>query len=614
MTSLDVLSLAAELTSLNGGYVDKAFGGEPFSIRFNTDGGKRELVIYEGQFAFLSEPLEKEEGGDIGPLAAMVRKKLDNSRVTGVTQCGFDRVINISFSRPEGMSAVMELMGKGNFILLDGGKVLSALRFEKRKGHDITPGAAYVEPPLRFDVLGATEEELRTEALNSRADIVRTLATVIGLGGDLAEEVCTEAGIAFGRMPGDLSGEEWEKVHAAVSRIISGASGKAEPSVYYSGGKAVQFTPVPFTIFSSLESRKFATLSECVLEFIRSRPEEQRDLEGERVSKLVEKQIEAMDRFRLESETAKEFADGIYLDYQGFVDKMGALRKGGDAPPGYVKNRDGTYTLTVKGVEIRINPQDDVNRIASSIYDMSKEQERKLKRAEEAMAEISARRSAPAPAAKKPEIRKSGKKFWFDRYRWFVSSEGCLVIAGRDARSNDNLVSKHMSDRDRYAHADVYGAPSVVVKWIEGAGEATLEEACTFALCFSRAWNAQIGAAPAYWVMPDQVSKSPQSGEYLPSGAFIIRGKRNYFSKLSLELALGIVEYEGQRRLVCAPAASMRGRVADFYLIRPGSLSKERVAAGLAAKLGVARDEIVSVLPPGKSDYTPAEGAKRGEM
>ncbi len=612
MTSLDVLALRAELSPLVGGYVDKAFGGNPFSIRFSTESGKRELTLYDGLFAFLTSPLEKDEGSVIGPLASMVRRKLDNSRVTSVLQQGFDRLLTVQFSRPEGMTAVMELMGKGNFILLDEGKVLSALRYEKRKGHEITPGSRYSLPSLRFDVLDADFDDFLKASSGSRGDIVRTLATVIGLGGDMAEEVCTSAGVEFGTRPESLGRETWTALHTATMEIIRAVREKPEPTVYYEDGRAVQFTPVPFVIFEGMEKRALSSLSECIFEFVRTRPVEIVDAEADRISRLVEKQKEAMDKFRHEMEVTRSFADSIYADYDGFRTAFESMRKGKEAPFSYRSNPDGSCSITVSGVEIRVIPGEDINRIASSIYDMSKEQGRKLKRAEEALAALPVRRAAAPQAVRRPEIRKSRKRFWFDSFRWFLSSEGCLVIAGRDARSNDSLVSKHLSDSDRYAHADVYGAPSVVIKWNDGAGERTLEEACAFALCFSRAWNAQIGAAPAYWVMPDQVSKTPESGEYLPRGAFIIRGRRNYFSKLPLELAVAAMDYEGEMRVVCAPVTAVEAHADEYHLIRPGDRTKESLASELAPLLGVTKDEIVSVLPPGKFTYTgPARKNKK---
>ena len=46
-------------------------------------------------------------------------------------------------------------------------------------------------------------------------------------------------------------------------------------------------------------------------------------------------------------------------------------------------------------------------------------------------------------------------------------------------------------------------------------------------MCRSQAWSAKV-VTSAWWVHPDQVSKAPPTGEYLVSGSFMIRGRKNY--------------------------------------------------------------------------------------
>src|SRR5206468_3466056 len=92
-----------------------------------------------------------------------------------------------------------------------------------------------------------------------------------------------------------------------------------------------------------------------------------------------------------------------------------------------------------------------------------------------------------------------------------------------DAKTNDSLVRKHLKEGDRYAHADVHGAPSVVVKEGSKAGEATLREACELALVYSKAWPAGLSSGSAFWVLPEQVSKQAESGEFLPRGGSVVR-------------------------------------------------------------------------------------------
>lgn len=134
------------------------------------------------------------------------------------------------------------------------------------------------------------------------------------------------------------------------------------------------------------------------------------------------------------------------------------------------------------------------------------------------------------------------KVYWFEKFFWFVSSDGYLVIAGHDAQQNEVVVKRHLEPNDVYVHADLHGAASCVVKNI-GTGPippATMEQAGAMAICRSNAWTSKV-VTSAYWVYPDQVSKTAPSGEYLTTGSFMVRGKKNYLPPSRLELGFGLL-------------------------------------------------------------------------
>uniref|UniRef100_A0A8C9LG59 Ribosome quality control complex subunit NEMF n=1 Tax=Pavo cristatus TaxID=9049 RepID=A0A8C9LG59_PAVCR len=126
-------------------------------------------------------------------------------------------------------------------------------------------------------------------------------------------------------------------------------------------------------------------------------------------------------------------------------------------------------------------------------------------------------------------IQKARKVYWFEKFLWFVSSENYLVIAGRDQQQNELIVKRYLKPGDIYVHADLHGATSCVIK--NPTGEPipprTLTEAGTMALCYSAAWDARI-VTSAWWVSHNQVSKTAPTGEYLTTGSFMIRGKKNF--------------------------------------------------------------------------------------
>ncbi|KAK1936396.1 hypothetical protein X943_003189 [Babesia divergens] len=146
-------------------------------------------------------------------------------------------------------------------------------------------------------------------------------------------------------------------------------------------------------------------------------------------------------------------------------------------------------------------------------------------------------------SGKSPSLVKVRKRMWFEKFHWFISSDGYLVLGGRDSTQNELLVKRYLTKGDLYFHADIHGASSCILKNPKQVAELptqTIEEAACFAVCLSSAWNQKM-VIPAWWVHHDQVSRSAPSGEYLPHGSFMIRGKKNYVQPQRLEMAIGIL-------------------------------------------------------------------------
>ncbi|XP_069772502.1 ribosome quality control complex subunit NEMF isoform X2 [Narcine bancroftii] len=139
-------------------------------------------------------------------------------------------------------------------------------------------------------------------------------------------------------------------------------------------------------------------------------------------------------------------------------------------------------------------------------------------------------------------IQKARKVYWFEKFLWFISSENYLVIAGRDQQQNELIVKRYLKSGDIYVHADLHGATSCVIK--NQKGEAvpprTLTEAGTMAVCYSAAWEARV-ITSAWWVHHNQVSKTAPTGEYLTTGSFMIRGKKNYLPPSYLMMGFGFL-------------------------------------------------------------------------
>lgn len=140
-------------------------------------------------------------------------------------------------------------------------------------------------------------------------------------------------------------------------------------------------------------------------------------------------------------------------------------------------------------------------------------------------------------------ISKARKVYWFEKFFWFISSENYLVIGGRDQQQNELIVKRYMRPNDVYVHAEIHGATSVVIRNPNSEDPVppkTLLEAGTMAISYSVAWEAKI-VTSAYWVKSDQVSKTAPTGEYLGTGSFMIRGKKNFLPPCHLILGLSFL-------------------------------------------------------------------------
>jgi len=147
--------------------------------------------------------------------------------------------------------------------------------------------------------------------------------------------------------------------------------------------------------------------------------------------------------------------------------------------------------------------------------------------------------------AKRQAVRLQRKVNWFEKFRWFITSEGLLVLSGRDAQQNELLVKRYLrkSHGDIYVHADLHGAASCIVRCPRPGmvvPPESLRQAGAMTVCQSSAWKAKI-VTSAWWVNAEQVSKTAPSGEYLSTGSFMIRGKKNYLPPCRLELSFGFI-------------------------------------------------------------------------
>jgi len=189
------------------------------------------------------------------------------------------------------------------------------------------------------------------------------------------------------------------------------------------------------------------------------------------------------------------------------------------------------------------------------------------------------------------------KKHWFEKFRWFFTSKGFLVIGGRDATTNEIVIKKYTDPHDLVFHTDMAGSPFFVLK-TEGkdVDEDTLKEVADATCTFSKAWKLGIQSQDVFYVSPSQVTKEAQSGEYLTKGSFMIRGKTNYIDN-KIDLCIGVNE-EGA--VMGGPERSVKAHCKKYVALIQGEEKASKVAKVIAHKLKLSDvDEIIRAMSSG---------------
>lgn len=194
-------------------------------------------------------------------------------------------------------------------------------------------------------------------------------------------------------------------------------------------------------------------------------------------------------------------------------------------------------------------------------------------------------------------VDKPVNKEWYEKFRWFLSSEGFLVIGGRDATTNEIIIKKHADKNDIVFHTDIAGSPFFLVKTGgKSVGDTTLREVADATVTFSRVFKLGMLSTPVFYVNPDQITKEANSGEYLTKGAFVIRGKTNYIEN-HINVAVGKLE---DGRLMVGPIGAIKAHCKEFLIIERGHLKPSELAKKIRAKLGGQIDSIIRALPTGE--------------
>jgi len=580
--------------------------------------------------------------------AMMLRNRLSGADLVDVRQYEFDRILVFEFAREDADTLVVaELFGDGNVVVMNKDReVIDCLDTVRLKSRTVAPGSVYGFPSSRFNPMTCSRAAFDAKMRDSDTDVVRTLATQHNLGGLWAEELCSRAGVEKELDIDDADEALFAELFAALERLRESIQdGAFDSRVYWESEDGDRTRPVDVTPLPMVEregtdcdsyDRFTGALDDYFYDLDREEPtpgSSRPDFEEEiaKFERIIDQQQGAIEGFEEEAAEVRERAELLYGNYDLVDEILTTVREARESGVPWeeleatfseaaeagneraervvgIAPETGEVTVELDGTRVDLVPEDGVEKNADRLYQEAKRVEGKK---EGALAAIEDTREDLADAKRRRDDWEAGDsepepepdessdtdwldeqnipirhdEQWYERFRWFHTSDGFLVIGGRNADQNEEIVKKYMESGDRFFHAQAHGGPVTVLK-ATGPSEpskdidlpdSSKEEAARFAVTHSSVWKDGKFDGDVYMVEPSQVSKTPESGEYLEKGGFTIRGDRTYFESTGIDCAVGI-QCEPETRVLGGPKRAIEDEVETYVELEPGQYAQNDIA------------------------------------
>jgi predicted ribosome quality control (RQC) complex YloA/Tae2 family protein len=630
MTSFDIATVTHEINEMvNGAHVAKIYqiGIKTLLIKLRIPNQPRvQLLIEAGKRMHLTS-YAQETPKKPSAFCMSLRKYLDNGVVKEIRQYAFERITIIEINTRQGnYQLISELFGAGNIILVDPkGKILQAMTYKRMRDRNILRGEPFQHPPARGkNPTKLDKKDFREIKKLGKIEVVRGLTKFLSISGTYAEEILLRTEINKKRKCISLTEQEIDNIFNQLQNLLSLINKKSiEPRIIYNEkSEWIDVTPVPLRRYDQFNQKKYENFNSALDDYYtkitaterKEEITEEVESEVSRYKRILQKQQKALEDLKEPIRKNKAIGDIIYLHFGelGFLlqkimekkrngkswkeinSQMEKEKKTNSIPYIYFHSIEANNQVLYVSVEnqlFSINLHLSIQANANNYYSQSKRAEKKLRGAEKTIKETRAKIEKAKQQVKQKQktqqpLVKRRKKFWFEKFRWFHSSNGFLVIGGKEATTNEILIKKHMEPKDIVFHAEISGAPFVLIKTGgETPPEQTINEAAQLAASYSRAWKEMLSAINVYWVNPEQVSKSPPSGQFLKKGSFMIRGSKNFVRGVPLQVAIGIEIDNNEIIVVGGPVDAISNRTEVFVKIIPGNKKSSHLAKQIRHKL-----------------------------
>lgn len=628
LTGIELRYLVNEISEkTHDYYVSNIYGITRDSLLFKLHHPeKQDVMLMFSSFGLWNSSVRIEQM-ETNKLLKTLRDTLLRLKLAKIQQIGAERIVYLTFSGfDKEYVLVGEFFGDGNIILCNKEmKILALLHSIDVRHRKLGVGLQYTPPPQNsLDVFNFYQKDLEG-ILSSEIQVSKWIGRTLGLPTKYVEYICKLAEIDSKVTGSDLTNNDVKKIFDAIKKTVENVvKGNHEPVIVRDD--KVDVYPLKFDHkneeYTSVQSFMIGLDTVFTETLVNVGKSTKTNVASEKITELENKLTEQTKAVSLVNEKsfaitkiANSLLDLVSKGIFSISDpKLQKTLK--DQNCTIIKEKGNTCFL-IHDSKIKIDTNSSLQALASVLFNEAKRQkaaivsiERLKKKAEKDLEKLRKQVEVSKDSIAITEIK---KKNWYERYRWFNTSDDTLAIGGRDSSSNMAIIRKHLQNSDRVFHADIFGSPFFILKAGKETTDSSLNEVAHATVCFSRAWREAMYGLKAFWVNPEQVKKGAPSGQFLSKGSFVIEGQRNYVRVATLKLGVGLLKQDDRYIVVCGPPTCIKKNCICYSMIEPGGLEMTDAAKKIKTEFvnmkgdvikSISIDDFVRVLPAGESHVT----------
>ncbi|OWW60406.1 fibronectin-binding protein EfbA [Enterococcus hirae] len=439
----------------------------------------------------------------------MLRKHLDGAILESIEQIENDRVIHFHFTKRDELGdlqniiLIVELMGRHSTIILvnkESGKILDAIKHigsSQNTYRSLLPGVDYIAPPEQNQLNPFSQEKEKVFHRLSQMDLTPKgiQQQFQGIAFDTAQELVAR----LTERPNEKM-LVWQEFFTAIDTQLS-------PSLYEVAEKEY-FTPINYRFFDSNTQQKkmYPTLSALLDAFYQEKAEKDRAKQqgGELIRKIENELKRNRNKLKKREQTLKdsENAEDYRRDGELLTTFMAQVPRGANEvtlPNYYEEDRP----ITIK-LDPALTPNQNAQKYFHRYQKLKNAVKLIGKQIEEAKNEIDYLESVlsqleiagpmdievikeelTAEGYLKKKSSKKQKRKKPSQPDQYLSTDGTLILVGKNNLQNDQLSLKTAKKTDYWLHAKNIPGSHVIIKSDQPSDE-TITEAAELAAYFSK--------------------------------------------------------------------------------------------------------------------------------